>query len=191
MRGIQDPIVASKTLVDHALSRFSTDNLSCMVVRFEKEATIQSQNNRDVGVETDNNNSSSNGSTKFSEVDKLVNETKQKIADGSAPAVGISPSNSGRGHDPIPVNSNSNSNSSSSSNEEGEFVPTPLDGAVLEEEPSAISDGEADDDGGAKKSQERPAIQGAVAEDGARDVAADNTTTTTTTGEGGKETAES
>ncbi|KFH43922.1 Protein phosphatase 2C-like protein [Hapsidospora chrysogenum ATCC 11550] len=189
VRGIQDPIVASKTLVDHALSRFSTDNLSCMVVRFEKEATIQSQNNRDVGVETDNNNnsSSSNGSTKVSEVDKLLNETKQKIADGSAPAVGISPSNSGRGHDPIPVNSNSNS--SSSSNEEGEFVPTSLDGAVLEEEPSAISDGEADDDGGAKESQERPAIQGAIAEDGARDVAADNTMTTT--GEGGKKTAES
>jgi protein phosphatase PTC1 len=178
VRGIQDPVVASKTLVDHALSRFSTDNLSCMVVRFEKEATIQSQNNRDVGVEADNNN----GSTKVSEVDKLVNETKQKIADGSAPAVGVSPSNSGRGHDPIPVNSNS-----SGSNEEGEFVPTSLDGAVLEEEPSAISDGEADDDGGAKKSEGKPAIQAAVAEDEANDAAAVNTKTD----EGGKKTAES
>ena len=34
IRDIHDPQDASKVLVDHALSRFSTDNLSCMVVRF-------------------------------------------------------------------------------------------------------------------------------------------------------------
>lgn len=101
------------------------------------EATIQSQNNGDVGVESEN------GSTKVSEVDKLVNETRQKIADGSTPAVGVSPSNSGRGHDPIPVG-------------EDEFVPTTLDGAVLEEEPSAISDGEDDD---AEESEKKPAME--------------------------------
>ena len=127
VRNIQDPVAAAKLLVEHALSRFSTDNLSCMVVRFEKEATIQSQNNRDRGVESEN------GSAKVSEVDKLVSETKQKIADGSAPAVGVSPSNSGRGHDPIPVG-------------EEEFIPTTLDGAVLEEEPSAISDEEEEEE---------------------------------------------
>jgi len=33
VRTIQDPQDASKTLVDHALARFSTDNLSCMIVR--------------------------------------------------------------------------------------------------------------------------------------------------------------
>lgn len=35
---IQDPQEASKTLVDHALSRFSTDNLSVMVVRLDTKA---------------------------------------------------------------------------------------------------------------------------------------------------------
>lgn len=122
IRNVNDPVSASKMLVDHALSRFSTDNLSCMVVRFEKDATIQSQNNKDVGVESEN------GTNKISEVDKLVGETKQKIADGSNPAVGVSASNSGRGHDPVlPEESDG-------------FVPTSLDGAVLEEEPSSISD---------------------------------------------------
>ncbi|KAL1952471.1 hypothetical protein VTO42DRAFT_5286 [Malbranchea cinnamomea] len=36
---IQDPQAASKCLVDHALSRFSTDNLSVMVVRLDTKAT--------------------------------------------------------------------------------------------------------------------------------------------------------
>lgn len=36
---IHDPQAASKFLVDHALSRFSTDNLSIMVVRFDTKAT--------------------------------------------------------------------------------------------------------------------------------------------------------
>ena len=138
IRNTQDTVAASKHLVEHALSRFSTDNLSCMVVRFEKEATIQSQNKKDRGV------NSENGSAKVSEVDKLVNETKQKIAEGSAPAVGISPSNSGRGHDPIPVG-------------EEEFVPTTLDGAVLEEEPSAISDDEEDNPEESEEEKKKPA----------------------------------
>lgn len=33
---MQDPLAASKALVEHALARFSTDNLSCMVVRLDK-----------------------------------------------------------------------------------------------------------------------------------------------------------
>ncbi|ODQ55121.1 PP2C-domain-containing protein [Saitoella complicata NRRL Y-17804] len=33
VRGVPDPQEASRVLVEHALSRFSTDNLSCMVVR--------------------------------------------------------------------------------------------------------------------------------------------------------------
>lgn len=123
IRDIKDPVSASKLLVDHALQRFSTDNLSCMVVRLEKEALVQTQNSKDLGVESEK------GTAKVSEVDKLVGETKAKIADGSAPAVGVSPSNSGRGHDPIPVG-------------EEEFAPTTLDGAVIEEEPASISDSE-------------------------------------------------
>lgn len=92
-----------------------------MIVRLDKDALLQSQNQKDMGVESDK------GSKVASEVDKIVKETKQKIADGSNPAVGISPSNSGRGHD-------------TASLEDKEFVSTSLDGAVVEEEPAAISD---------------------------------------------------
>ena len=38
IRHTTDPQAASKQLVDHALGRFSTDNLSCMVVRFDGAA---------------------------------------------------------------------------------------------------------------------------------------------------------
>lgn len=41
VRAEKDPQAASKILVDHALSRFSTDNLSCMIVRFHS-ASLQS-----------------------------------------------------------------------------------------------------------------------------------------------------
>lgn len=96
-----------------------------MIVRLDKEALLQSQNQKDVGVESDN------GPKVVSEVDKIVKETKQKIADGSTPAVGVSPSNSGRGHDTVSV-------------EEKEFVPTSLGGTVVEEEPAVISDEESE-----------------------------------------------
>ncbi|CAM1510021.1 Fc.00g003560.m01.CDS01 [Cosmosporella sp. VM-42] len=121
VRGVQDPSSASKLLVDHALNRFSTDNLSCMIVRFDREALLQNQK-QDVGVETD-------GGSTVSEADKIISETKQKIADGTVPPTGISASNSGRGHDPIPT-------------KDGEFVPTSLDEAV-EEEPGPIEDSDS------------------------------------------------
>lgn len=35
IRQVQDPQEASKMLVDHALRRFSSDNLSCMIVRLD------------------------------------------------------------------------------------------------------------------------------------------------------------
>lgn len=55
VREIENPFEASKLLVDHALSRFSTDNLSCMVVHFDQAAMAQRQNNRESagGVEGD------------------------------------------------------------------------------------------------------------------------------------------
>lgn len=121
VRNVSDPVSASKLLVDHALSRFSTDNLSCMIVRLDKEALLQSQHQKDVGVESDT------GPKVVSEVDRIVKETKQKIADGSTPAVGVSASNSGRGHDTISL-------------EEKEFVPTSLGGAVAEENSTTTSD---------------------------------------------------
>lgn len=129
IRNVTDPVSASKLLVDHALGRFSTDNLSCMIVRFDKEALLQSQSHEDVGVETEK------GPKGVSEVDKIVKEVKQKIADGSTPAVGVSASNSGRGRDPIAVE------------EKEEFVPTTLDDAVVEEEPIAVFGGDGSEKG--------------------------------------------
>lgn len=114
VREVQDPIAASKQLVDHALNHFSTDNLSCMVVRLDRDALLQSQNSKDMSVE------GGGGPSKVSEVEKIVMETKQKIADGTAEAVGVSASNSGRGHQPISL-------------DEPSFIPTSLDESVAEE----------------------------------------------------------
>lgn len=126
VRDIQEPVIAAKKLVDHALSRFSTDNLSCMIVRFDKQALLENQNNKNsaIGVEGD----ATTAAGTVTESEKIVTETKQKIAEGSTPAVGISASNFGRGHDPTPL-------------EDGEkkpFVPTTIEGSV-EEEPVVLS----------------------------------------------------
>lgn len=53
IRGVQDPQEASKKLVDYALARFSTDNLSCMVVRFDNKALRQRKNEAAMGVDGD------------------------------------------------------------------------------------------------------------------------------------------
>ncbi|OLN82732.1 Protein phosphatase 2C-like protein 1 [Colletotrichum chlorophyti] len=121
VRNIDDPVEASKLLVDHALNRFSTDNLSCMIVKFDKAALLESQNDKEnsIGVERPPPNP-----TQVSEADKIVRETKQKIAEGGTPAIGVSASNSGRGHDPASIDN-------------GDFKPTTLDG-TLEEEPGPI-----------------------------------------------------
>lgn len=122
MRHVQDPGVASKQLVNHALSRFSTDNLSCMIVRFDKAASAAQLNStKDNAVHAE-----ARTSVGVSEAEKLVMETKKKIADGTAPAVGVSASNSGRGHDAV-------------STESGERVVTTLGGPV-EEEPLSFSE---------------------------------------------------
>lgn len=115
VRNVEDPNQAAKLLVDHALARFSTDNLSCMVVRFDKAALMESQKDKPIGVEGD----TADISGKVSEAERIVSSTKQKIADG-IPAVGVSGSNSGRGHDPVPLNDNDT------------FKPTALQGSVDE-----------------------------------------------------------
>ncbi|KAH9994055.1 PP2C-domain-containing protein [Xylariaceae sp. FL0662B] len=128
VRDVQDPVAASKMLVDHALARFSTDNLSCLIVRFDKAALLDHQNNKDrpIGVEGD----SVSASGKISEADKIVSSTKQKIAEGDTPAVGVSASNSGRGHDPAPIE------------DSDAFKPTIIEGPV-EEEPPSLEDSDA------------------------------------------------
>ncbi|KAI9711859.1 MAG: Protein phosphatase 2C 1 [Bogoriella megaspora] len=55
VRHTGDPQGASKQLVDHALSRFSTDNLSCMIVRFDNKAVQNTVDRKidPIGVEGD------------------------------------------------------------------------------------------------------------------------------------------
>ena len=72
MRNNPSPQAASKALVDHALSRFSTDNLSVMVVRFESKK-LQSNTSSNIGVEK--KDSKVKGP---SEVEAIVNEARRK-----------------------------------------------------------------------------------------------------------------
>ncbi|KAG5979505.1 hypothetical protein E4U55_005095 [Claviceps digitariae] len=117
VRDVHDPILASKQLVDYALSRSSTDNLSCMIVRMEHETPAtglaKTTSEKEAEAEPD-------ALVKVSEAEKIVLETKQKIAEGTTPAVGVSASNSGRGYDVSPKDGN-------------ELVVTTLDEAVKEE----------------------------------------------------------
>ncbi|KAG5959132.1 hypothetical protein E4U58_005084 [Claviceps cyperi] len=100
VREVHDPILASKQLVDLALRRFSTDNLSCMIIRLQSEppATPQTTTTSEKEMEPE-----PEGSVKISEAEKIILETKQKISEGTTPAVGISGSNSEGGHDASPV----------------------------------------------------------------------------------------
>ncbi|KAK4123829.1 PP2C-domain-containing protein [Parathielavia appendiculata] len=143
VRNIQDPVAAAKLLVDHALSRFSTDNLSCMIIRLDKQALIENQNNKDkaIGVEGDP------AAGKVSESEKILDSTKAKIAEGATSPVGISASNDGKGHDPGPLPDG-----------EKAFVPTVIHGPV-EEEPVSIEDspgGEMQADSSKGASQDTP-----------------------------------
>jgi protein phosphatase PTC1 len=123
VRNVQDPVTAAKALVDHALSRFSTDNLSCMIVRFDKQALLENQKEKAIGVEGD----TLTVSGKVSEAEKILNATKAKIAEGGSSAVGVSACNSGRGHDQLaPAEDGDNG-----------FTPTLIEGSV-EEEPGTI-----------------------------------------------------
>ncbi|RDA94510.1 hypothetical protein CP533_2718 [Ophiocordyceps camponoti-saundersi (nom. inval.)] len=121
IRNVHDPTAASKLLVDHALSRFSTDNLSCMIVRFDKETGPQNVDAKNPSGESDGT------AAKVGEVEKIVTATKQKIADGSLPAVGVS------------ARSNSQGSNEITSPCDGEFVPTTLE-ETLEEEPVATKE---------------------------------------------------
>lgn len=96
VRNQLDPNVAAKQLVDHALARFSTDNLSCMIVRFDKSGLINSTKDS-IGVEGD----APANPTKISEVDKIVAHAKWKAQADGVPGLGVSGSNSGKGHDPL------------------------------------------------------------------------------------------
>lgn len=78
IRNVTDAQEASKILVDHALSRFSTDNLSCMVVRFDTDR-VKDVINRvvdPIGVIGD----PVGGDRGISEADKIVEGARQSMA---------------------------------------------------------------------------------------------------------------
>ncbi|KAF2710216.1 protein phosphatase-like protein 2C [Pleomassaria siparia CBS 279.74] len=74
VRNIHDPQAASKALVDHALARFSTDNLSCMVVRFDSKALKQRKNESLMGVDGDH------AKAGISEADAIVSQARRKLS---------------------------------------------------------------------------------------------------------------
>lgn len=74
---MHDPQAASKLLVDHALSRFSTDNLSCMIVRFDSSALRNKVERRSEPIGVEGDPGTKPGA--LSEADALVLEAKQKV----------------------------------------------------------------------------------------------------------------
>lgn len=77
IRPIQDPQEASKKLVDYALARFSTDNLSCMVVRFDNKAVRQRKIEGAIGVEGDPVTARGN----VTEAEAIVAQARKSIGD--------------------------------------------------------------------------------------------------------------
>ncbi|KAH8812070.1 phosphatase 2C-like domain-containing protein [Xylogone sp. PMI_703] len=97
VRHIQDPVAAAKQLVDHALSRFSTDNLSCMIVRLNKSAHLSAVNDSAAAIGVEGDPASQLG--KISEAEKIVGDAKRKAEEEGGNAIGVSGTNSGKGHD--------------------------------------------------------------------------------------------
>lgn len=72
VRNVQDPQQASKMLVDHALARFSTDNLSVMIVRFDSNKL---QQNTKIGIGVEAEGDKDKGA--ISEVEMIVSEARR------------------------------------------------------------------------------------------------------------------
>lgn len=51
VRDVDDPEKASKMLVEHALAKFSNDNLSCMIVRLDHNKSKESKGSEEVSGE--------------------------------------------------------------------------------------------------------------------------------------------
>jgi protein phosphatase PTC1 len=81
IRNVRDPQQASKMLVDYALARFSTDNLSVMIVRFDPDK-LQENAKLGIGVESDVDDNKG----AISEVEMIVGEARRHstaVAEGA------------------------------------------------------------------------------------------------------------
>jgi len=81
IRHVHDPQISSKSLVDYALSRFSTDNLSCMVVRFDSKALQQTAERKTEPIGVEGDPPSVKGG--ISEADAIVKEARKSMSDTS------------------------------------------------------------------------------------------------------------
>lgn len=99
-----------------------------MVVRLNKDALLESQNNKDYRVGVEGDQAAAPG--KIGEVDRIIGATKKQIADGGS-TIGISASNSGKGHDPIPLDDEDNN---------APFTPTSRKGS-LQDSPAQLDGG--------------------------------------------------
>lgn len=83
IRNVKDAQECSRMLVDHALSRFSTDNLTCMVVRFDANLIrdVVERRSEPIGVEGDPLSQVKGG---ISEADKIVEGAKKKLEDADS-----------------------------------------------------------------------------------------------------------
>ena len=77
IRNVQDAQHASKVLVDHALTRFSTDNLSCMVIRLDSNRVKDVVNNKVARIGVDGDTYTKAGG--LSEADKIVENVRQSM----------------------------------------------------------------------------------------------------------------
>lgn len=98
-----------------------------MIVRFDKDALLDSQNNKELSIGVEGDKPASGG--KISEVEKIVGATKKQIAEGGL-AVGVSASNSGKGHDPMSID-----------NGDSDVSPTTVEGPLKD---STANNGEAE-----------------------------------------------
>ena len=103
VRHTQDPQAASRVLVDHALARFSTDNLSIMVVRFDSRLTQQTVANQTEPIGVDGDPSTKHGG--LTEAEAIVLESKKKLDEtgGSSDSVPSSVYGHEEGRNPEPV----------------------------------------------------------------------------------------
>jgi len=85
IRNTQDPQVASKQLVEHALNKFSTDNLSCMTVRFNTRAVQDTVKARvePIGVEGDAPSNVPGGVTEADAIVDAAKRTMPHVAEGA------------------------------------------------------------------------------------------------------------
>ncbi|KAH0285235.1 MgPP2CL-1, protein phosphatase 2C-like protein 1, partial [Aureobasidium sp. EXF-3399] len=77
VRNIKDPQAASKALVEYALNRFSTDNLTIMIVRFDNQALQQTVERKVEPIGVDGDPAAQKGGV--SEADAIIAEQRQKL----------------------------------------------------------------------------------------------------------------